>query len=130
MHAHTLTHTHTHTHIHTYMYTHAHTLLPWSLIHPQGYTVNAIFFYFIARVAAINRVTAMATGSSQTTPTHLLLTVPSLESLCTKFLISSSRSHGFPSCASLIPMVAQRLLSSLMEEKRLNSRVLASFHGW
>ena len=89
----------------------------------------SFLYHFIARTAAIKRATTKTTDSSQATPTNHLLAVPSLESLCTKFLISSSRSHGFPSCASLTPMVAQRLLSSLMEEKRLNSRVLASFHG-
>ena len=65
--------------------------------------------------------------AAQTTPSHFLLAVPSLETLYTRFLISSSRSHGFPSCASLTPMVAQ---SSLMEEKRLNSQVLAMQLPW
>ena len=106
-------------------------LSTWSL-NNSAYTFLSLSFPSppTARAAAIRRATDVAANSSQTTPIHHLLAVPSLENLCTKFLLSSSRSHGFPSCASLTPMVAQRLLTSLMEEKRLNSRVLASFHGW
>ena len=72
----------------------------------------------------------MVALSPQSQVSSHLLGVPSLERLCTRFLISSSRGKDFPSCASLTPLVAQRLLGSLMQEKRLNSRVLASFHGW
>ena len=83
----------------------------------------------VARAAAIKRATGTST-SHQATPTHSLHSVPMLEALCTRLLVSVSRSHDFPSCSSLTPMVAQRLLSSFMKEKRLNSKVLASFHGW
>ena len=54
----------------------------------------------------------------------------SLETLCTRVLVSHSSKYGMPSCSSLPPVLAQRLIDALKHEKKLNSKTLLAFYKW
>jgi len=61
---------------------------------------------------------------------YLHAAIPSLETLCTRAVVGWSTSYGIPSCSSLTPLAAQRLLGALMEAKRLHPKIFAAFYGW
>ena len=84
----------------------------------------------LATMAALRR-SAQASPKLPTGPppshTHQL---PSLTVSCIRVLVSHSNHYGMPSCASISPMLAQRLLAALKTAKKLNSKTLAAFYGW
>ena len=74
----------------------------------------------LAKKAAIQR--GMATPiATPTTTSSLTLSPPTLESMCMHVLVLQSTKYGMPSCSSLSPLLAQKLMAALRQEKRLNS---------
>ncbi len=80
----------------------------------------------IAEAAAVQREGVVASGPAPShTPSPL-----SLETLCTRVLVSHSSKYGMPSCAGLSPLLAQRLMAALKQDKKLNSKTLMAFYKW
>ena len=103
------------------------------LLHTYFCVVCTFFLLamFTARAAAHRRVlppSQPACSSDHTfSPSHHFL---SLATLCTRVVILHSSRYGMPSCSHVSPVLAQRLLSALKKEKKLNSKTLTAFYGW